>query len=339
MYRKMDKGFTIVELLTVMGIIVVLISLLLPALSMVRDFSRDIQQRAQFHSIEVGIGLYEHDFGSPPPSTDNVDMFGNQWDLPDYDGASSTENYCGAMKLAEAMGGMDLLGFHPNSGYYADGINRVRYPDSATGNLVTSNEDIYTADNALANPNWQTGTQNLDARKGPYVDLENPYAFRIADIYGTNEGFVGPSYLPEGTDGPLVLTDVFSKRRRSGEKTGSPILYFRARTIFSQQDSSDWESNATSSRYLNEHQDDIFYLGDNYALLERDVPGDTGTQHPIMDGGQQSAIEEFERTILNDKVSSIKRPYRESSYILWSAGKDGLFGTADDIFNFDKIKD
>jgi hypothetical protein len=29
-------------------------------------------------------------------------------------------------------------------------------------------------------------------------------------------------------------------------------------------------------------------------------------------------------------------PYRADSFILISAGKDGDFGTADDVFNFDK---
>ena len=40
--------------------------------------------------------------------------------------------------------------------------------------------------------------------------------------------------------------------------------------------------------------------------------------------------------ILNKQVTTIKRPYRAGSFILVSAGKDGLYGTADDIFNFTK---
>ena len=30
------------------------------------------------------------------------------------------------------------------------------------------------------------------------------------------------------------------------------------------------------------------------------------------------------------------RPYRADSYILMSAGFDGLYGTKDDVFNFEK---
>lgn len=47
------KGFTIVEMLTVMGIIAILIGLLIPALNQVKDYSKQIQQKSQFHSVEV----------------------------------------------------------------------------------------------------------------------------------------------------------------------------------------------------------------------------------------------------------------------------------------------
>ena len=40
--------------------------------------------------------------------------------------------------------------------------------------------------------------------------------------------------------------------------------------------------------------------------------------------------------IVNEQVQTIRRPYRADTYILVSAGKDGDFGTADDIFNFEK---
>lgn len=38
----------------------------------------------------------------------------------------------------------------------------------------------------------------------------------------------------------------------------------------------------------------------------------------------------------NDEITTISRPYRSGSFILVSAGKDGQYGTADDIFNFNK---
>lgn len=329
------KGFTIVELLTVMGVIVVLISLLLPALSMVRDFSREIQQKAQFHGIEVGLGMYEHDFGSLPPSADNVDdLFGGNNSLPDYNGNTSTIPYCGAMKLAEAMVGADLLGFHPQSGYYGDGLNKIN-------NIV---REVYNV-NTDQLP-WQTAEQNLDARKGPYIDLENANAFRIQSIYNRITPFQNPQIDDADgnpiTDGPLVLCDAFVAKRQSGEKTGMPVLYFKARTQFSRQDYEEFESDATKNRYSDEHEDDIYFFSDNYRLLSSmGVPGETNTQHPVIanDTAGTNGVSEFEKLIVNNKVTTIKRPYRATSFILWSAGKDGLYGTSDDIFNFDKDKE
>jgi hypothetical protein len=43
---------------------------------------------------------------------------------------------------------------------------------------------------------------------------------------------------------------------------------------------------------------------------------------------------QFYNEIRNDRIPGGDRPYREDSYILMSAGFDGLYGTADDVFNF-----
>ncbi len=330
------KGFTIVELLTVMGVIVVLISLLLPALSMVRDFSREIQQKAQFHSIEVGVGMYENDFGSLPPSADNYDSKRAEG-LPKYNGTNCTaaDSYTGAMKLAEAMVGMDMLGFHPNSGFYANGVNRVRYTNAA-GTIVQTDEQIYRADQ---DTNFQTMEENLDSRKGPYVDLENANAFRLGKVYNGIGNFSAPSYIPNvsAADGPLVLCDVFSIKRHSGEKTGTPVLYFKARTRFSRQDKDHGE---TTNDDYEDDEDDIYNIADNVNILDLGVANEANTKHPVIEQSTDGfGIDQFEKMIVNNKIASIKRPYRASSFILWSAGKDGLYGTSDDIFNFDKDKE
>jgi len=38
----------------------------------------------------------------------------------------------------------------------------------------------------------------------------------------------------------------------------------------------------------------------------------------------------------NTNFVSPPRPYRADSFILHSAGPDGLYGTVDDVFNFDQ---
>ena len=348
---KLNKcaGFTIVELLTVMGVIAILIGLLVPALNLVKEYTKELEQKAQFHSIEAALGMFsaEDRYGRYPGSNDNMDLYDsardNQYDIP------LGVPYCGANKLAEALVGMDLLGFHPNSDFRSN--NTFSHP-LEDGTMYHEGETYHAAtayEPAGAPLYWETPEENIRARWGPFVELENANAFTIQDIYDPTP-LVGPGIRDFDVDrGNLVLCDVFAKKRHAGKKTGMPILYYKARTQFTQQDYADVQGN--------EIRDDIYYYMDNYNLLALGSAENPGTWHPLAnglagDGGDYnlggpdytSDLDwvDFENMILNPQVSTIttvtpiKRPYRAGSYILISAGKDGLYGTPDDIFNFDK---
>jgi len=183
-------AFTIVELLTVMSIIVILIGLLVPALNQVKRYAYEVKQRAQFHSIDAAIELFNGEFDDYPPS-----------DALDPDGVP----YCGAMKLCEAMMGRDLMGFHPDSTFRASGLNGLGtqlYPSSTS-------------------PLYQN---SLSARKGPYLPLDNANAYQLRDLYenlgifDTGESFVLCDVFRRVT------------HRQSGQRVGMPILYYKADT-------------------------------------------------------------------------------------------------------------
>ena len=299
---KRRSAFTIVELLTVMGVIAILISLLVPALNLVRDYARELQQRAQFHSIEVAIDMFvaNSGYGSYPPSNDNL--------IPPLPVVQDPYAYSGAQKLAEAVVGWDLLGYHPDSAFRSDGVD-------GSGNMVYD----------------PSTRQNIDEREGPYIELENANAFMMGDIY-TNTGPFKP--------GNYVLCDVFAKQRTGmggvygGKKTGMPILYYRARTEYFSQDAMTAPLPPASGP--DGIDDDIYYYRDNMNMLALGTPD--GTAH-ILDGSNSLPDWlRFEDMILNTQIDAtlIKRPYRAGSYILISAGKDGLYGTADDLTNFTK---
>ena len=63
------RAFTIVELLTVMSIIVILIGLLVPALNKVKRYATDVRQKAQLHSMDAAIELFNSEFDGYPPSS------------------------------------------------------------------------------------------------------------------------------------------------------------------------------------------------------------------------------------------------------------------------------
>lgn len=317
MKRTQQKnGFTIVELLTVMAVIALLIGLLVPALALVKDRAKEIQQRSQFHAISSGLEMFKADFGSYPESNDNaINTVSSPQKLAD------NRPYAGANKLAEAMVGLDYLGFHPNSDFRADGRNTVIDKTS-----TSAERTVYWAyDNSQSD--WQTANENIQARKGPYVELENASAFRMDEIYTTfpaSSGYTAAFSLGVTNQYPMALCDVFARKRGGlgGKKTGTPILYFRARTHFSIQNS---DSAPETS---------IYYFNDNARILAMGMP-DTGLAHTLYTGASNEYVN-FDDMILNKNVQAVRRPYKAGSFVLWSAGKDGSFGTADDIFNFTK---
>ena len=108
--KRKKTGLTIIELLIVLGIIALLVGLLLPALSVVRNMAKEAKQKAQFSAIELALAAFKNDEGDYPPS---------DWVMP----PDPRSDYCGSQKLAEALLGWDLLGFHPNTAWRADGLD------------------------------------------------------------------------------------------------------------------------------------------------------------------------------------------------------------------------
>ena len=280
-------AFTIVELLTVMSIIVILIGLLVPALNQVKKFAYEVKQRTQLHSIVTAIEFFNTAFDSYPDSG-MLDPIG--------------QPYCGAMKLAEAMMGQDLRGFHPDSTFYSDGTdgNRQLYPQ------------------ATAVPAEQYKI-NISTRKGPYLPLDNANAFLMEDLYEEIGTF---------SPGHFVLCDVFRRvtHRVTGQKVGMPILYYRANT-----------ANTRHNLDNPEDPENIYNYKDNQQLLMLGMPWNPppgGTSHKLAIENSQAGLRFYMNT-KNDKVLTASIPYREDQYILISAGYDGEYGTPDDICNFD----
>ncbi len=304
-----------IEILVVVSIIALLIGLLLPAVHTVQIMAKETKQKAQLTSIELGLAAFKSDYGDYPPSS---------WSNPAV--AGSPQDYCGAQKLAEALLGWDLLGFHPDSAWRADGLDRNGGPT--------------TYDPLRVNP----PAVSLDKRKGRYVELDHANAFRLGDSApGARDGLFPDTSNASGNP-PLaprtyVLCDVFTVNDRKvliNSSTialpgvaaqmvspGTPILYYKA--------------NTASKVHVDAQVDPvsrIYNVRDNWPLVSLGMLADAlkplaaRRHHPLEDANF------FYEYIRDPRVQARPWPYRPDSYLLISAGADGLYGTNDDIRNF-----
>ncbi|MFA5239598.1 MAG: type II secretion system protein [Phycisphaerae bacterium] len=311
--KPKKKAFTMVELLIVIGIITILVALLVPAMTTVKTMAKETQQKAQLTTIEMALTAFKNDYGDYPPS--HSYDYGN--DVIDY-------TYCGAQTLAEALMGWDLLGFHPKSDWQADG------EDKDGGDVYLKGTESAAATEA-----------NLKERKGPYLELASANVFRLGNSSaGKEDG------LFDNTGGGLnkdtyVICDSFAVRNiniGSGNaakavKAGTPILYYKANTS-----SKIFDPNITA---LADFEKNVYNAYDNFSLIllgSVTADGSSGKDHPF--GGAPKNLYKFDYGedniygIRDGKITTTAWPHRPDSYILISAGADGLYGTNDDIHNF-----
>jgi hypothetical protein len=305
----------VIEILVVVSIIALLVGLLLPAVHTVQKMAKDTKQKAQFTSIELGLAAFKSDYSDYPPSS---------WWKPAIPGGR--QDYCGAQKLAEALLGWDLLGFHPDSAWRADGLDRNSGPTTYDPLKVNA------------------ANVTLDKRKDRYVELEHANAFPLGESgAGARDGLFPDTSNGSG-NAPLaqrtfVLCDVFTVSGRKVLMNGSslalpgvtaqmvspgtPILYYKANTA------SKVHADATV-----DPQYRIYDIRDNYPLVSLGAMADAmkpiaaRKHHPLEDNNY------FYEYIRDPRVQARPWPYRPDSYLLISAGADGLYGTNDDIRNF-----
>ena len=312
---RYKKGFPLVELMTAVTIIAMLIGILIPSLRMVRGAARDAKQRAQLTTIGIAISAFRNDYGDYPPSAwTNI-------------GNNPVEWYGGIQKLTEALVGWDLMGFHPDSRWHYDGKD----PFSSGGTYIYPYP---------LNQNDQTHIDNLKERRGPYLELATADVFKLEDL------FANLSFPLSNATETYVLCDVYKTKKiditsRGPDdstidtlKAGTPLLYYKANT----------SRKTIRNLTLATMKDNIYNANDNRHLVEQKKLSDSNLDHPLAGNGTANDnshrnFYELEQDggIADSKISidgGWQWPVRPDSYILISAGADGLYGTEDDITNF-----
>ncbi|MHC4646656.1 MAG: type II secretion system protein [Planctomycetota bacterium] len=151
---------------------------------------------------------------------------------------------------------------------------------------------------------------NLEKRKERYVELGQINPFRLGQRFDNIWGLAPETF---------VLCDVFSTKITLPDgrtvKAGAPILYYRANTSASHR---------------------IYNIVDNDYIV-RTKAGDDQKLHPLQMGpGPDNYFYEYiqDLRVWDPTVPDVVYPYRPDSYLLITAGPDGIYGTGDDIRNF-----
>jgi len=313
--KKKKIGFTIVELLTVMAVIAMLLGILLPALNLVRRLAKDTNQKAQFHGIDVGIATYGNENDGRYPESTALGAI------------AAGQRTVGAQRLAEALIGRDMLGFDPNTTWDAYADRQDKY--------------IYASTSTPKNSLPAQVKASLNRREGPYLSIEKTEAFQVGQLF--TDTFTVYDGITAASSPAPVLTDTYRvKKVVIKSKTmmaGTPILYYKANALSLTFPDTNLPGDITAPDC-----NDIYCSIDNqelidcYQMMKPQVAQQQNMHRFDTDydvDGTHKGRWYFYNTITNKQIVSQARPYNATSYILMSAGYDGIYGTRDDIYNFE----
>lgn len=327
--RHPARGFTLVELLVVITIIAVLIGLLVPAIGKVRDIAKRSSTEATFASLGTGIETYKADTkfgGAYPPSRSDEPRgssgAGGRVTNPYVTGTRRFINgMSGAGLLVWAMMGADGLGTAGFRYTRSDNKQQLWSQDTDAGN--TGDDPAKSGLYALRTSADRSPLHN---RVAPYVD-PSKISRSTARVVNDDTQFLIPNERAGRgeypRDYPMFL-----------DGYGNPILYYRADPAGVAM--ADEETETGAKRGVYHHEDNGALLRDGEAT--RLILSESGEKHK-MDWAPAVPPGSFPKGtfgyyIKDLQVTARDWPARPQSYLLISPGRDGLYGTGDDIGNF-----
>ena len=314
------SGFTLVELLVVIGIILILLALLFPAISAVRVRARVADTKQEISKLSSGINAYFVDFHAYPGPVPDAMLATPTVTTPPYVLVGTTQ--------------------YALTGAPASGTN----PVSPSPTVVTGSENLFLGlEGGLSFPNiTATQTQPQFWYTAPFSAPAGPASLNPSGIPVTHPAYVPYSssdttYNPispyQGLASDTSNSNIFPITGATDSAIpefidhfapARPILYLRANTGAQYMLNTIGGTAATASQYDENQLTPYGWVavttgaGTQFVVSATDFPT-TGTSYTTSDQVYFS----------NPAVPNT--PIGKDGYILISAGPDGIYGTKDDI--------
>lgn len=308
--RIARRGFSLVELLVVIGIIAVLAGILIPVVTAARNSAHEASSKAMISSLSSAIEMYHTTFHTYPGAFRNDDLIAGNIRISAANPAvvSYTGGGGEAVTMTESLT-LALLG-----GLTLD-------PTNTAIHLWDENLTKSAAGPDVLNPNAVKRYQAfMQAKPG----ATSGGLLSSLEDHGTEYAAAGDSRIPE-------FLDAFPDKL--------PIIYLRAKVGAAGIVALNNSPNANCQYDL---QNALPYLRSKDGIREVGTtwePANTaglGTKDNPYDGFSYFRHPQLGGTF--DAAGNLNgTPRQKDTFILISAGKDRIFGTRDDITNFGPI--
>lgn len=327
-------GFTLVELLAVIAIISLLIAVLVPSISAARTAAKKATTKARIDAIGKGAELFNGESGAYPQSRGNSPFHA----VSQFESANSNPLF-GAQWIALQLSGADLRGW----------VKPVISNDA-----VNPDEQVIDADDW--NEWYSIDPDKPYTRSGPYVDASQ------GKVASTVNRLIEQARIQD-FDSKIIVAPNGSRNFGTGDVPvyldawERPLLYYRANPGTDAPFTTGNPGNRqfTMGRY--DQTDNGGFTGsegqDGFrttSFKPMQFDAQTGGDHVLANFNYQRDDTElpepdsFEGWLTDRGLfEQTKRgndgriwPYNADTFLLISAGKDGRFGTPDDVANYER---
>jgi prepilin-type N-terminal cleavage/methylation domain-containing protein len=300
--RRVRPGFTMIELLTVVGIIVVLIAILLPVVASVQRKAREADTSQEINRLATAAQNYYNDYRAyPGPAADR--------ELSGFTGANPkplTITGTGGVLTASENFTLGLLGGVVNIG--TNQSPALQFQSQLVGKGPQS---LNTLSPKQATPYTDFNATELTPLVGGNYVTYNSIAISQPSMSGTPPK---STPIPKPTVLDSQVPEFFDHFTTPG-----PLIYLRAR-VGARSIVDAIPTNPSGVVDPQYYSAEMAPYGFDYNRPVGNDP-DTGTpKYPM-------PIDFFKHPTINDTMT----PRNSGTFILMSAGADGIWGTKDDI--------